>query len=44
MRKEVRSLWNEVINPDNNEWLFDFFCFSKLVIEGEIKKEELVEL
>lgn len=44
MRKELKFLWDEIINPDNKDRLFDLISLYNLMINNEIDEQEFYEL
>ena len=43
MRNIVRLLWEEATNPNNQDSLYDYISFVKLVLNNEITEEEFKE-
>lgn len=46
MRDVVKTLWNNILNPDNenDERMIDMMSFFTLVINGQITNEEIKEI
>lgn len=44
MRKELKILWDEIINPNNKDRLFDLISLYSLMTNNEISEQEFYEL
>ena len=44
MRKAVKELWDNAMNPENDERIIDLFSFLTLVFNGKITQLEIKEL
>lgn len=44
MRKELKNLWDEIINPNNKKNMFDLMSLMLLMFNGEIPPDEYIEL
>ena len=44
MRSVVLTLWNNILDPENNERLIDMISFFTLVFNGQITDDEVQEI
>ena len=44
MREAVQNLWDNAMNPKNDERMIDMFSFLTLVFNGQITQTEIKEL
>lgn len=44
MREPLKRLWDDIIDPDNEDGLFDMVSLFSLIINKSITDEELEEL
>lgn len=44
MRNAVQELWDNAMNPENEERMIDLFSFLTLVFNGQITQVEMKEL
>ena len=44
MRKVVQTLWNNILDPSNDERIMDLISFFTLVYNGQITHEEVQEI
>ena len=44
MRKVVQTLWNNILDPSNDERIMDLISFFTLVYNGQITYEEVQEI
>lgn len=44
MRNVVKTLWNNVLDPQNDERKIDLISFFALVLNGQITNEEIQEI
>ena len=44
MRNVVKTLWENILNPLNNERELDLISFFSLVLNGQITQDELKEI
>ena len=44
MRKELKNLWDEIMDLDNKERMFDLMSLMLLLFKGDISTNEYLEL
>lgn len=44
MRKELKNLWDEIMNPNNKDRMFDLVSLMLLLFNGDISTNEYLEL
>ena len=44
MRSVVKTLWNNILDPSNDERILDLISFFTLVYNGQITNEEVQEI